>query len=942
MAPRPAKRRRTGSVKSGVPQISALLALRNEGNGRGFGSATTKAAFATLLQKARIPAVDKKDVGIILKDVRERILKAKEGGMVKWERVSGWFVEGYGLWLEGKRLNVCKGCEEVVVAGGWLLGMNSRGEDGVDVDIAVKMPGDVFGKRDFGGGRYWWKRALWLGWIAEVVAKDDEQWNDIRIGEECLGGHVYQPFLTMTSVKEPLLRVRLIPWIPDIDESFLVSNVELRADSMIVAHLSVLHKVTETCPEFAAAVVLLKLWGKRRRLRASSFCTTSILAQLLLTEKIPQATDSNHLVRATLAAIATLEGNLSSQVLPGTVSPGPSEINRWASEAQLVLTSDDCITYFCNPRGFKSIPAPAAALFDAFITVSLTEDGTIEKFMTELGKALLETDRVKGILPINVTPTGGCFGVFLDLINASRRVDICESDNDKDSFKEFWRGKSELRRFKNKGIKQAVVWSEEEEVVSQILEYLSSSRKWIDKTSCVFSDICTAAKTASDPGFTGANVAFSELSDVLRRCENIPLHMSSIQSSSPFLRRTAVLPPRPAPKSRYVEPVEVILTFESSSAWPFDATAIAASKAAFYCSLADALSKQGVKTTPTISFLDISLSGFYFRVILRVPTEVKVLDKIPSQRLLHVTEIAPAIHDRLRVIANLSFAPAARLAKKWLASQLLLDAMGTDPELLVDVLVAHGYTSNAIQPGSPMRGFIQFLTTVVESPWETQPLVVTLTTEGEELQQKMSESEVRAKVSNLTQGETTEGLQVIVLGDYEAALCTHGNGPEMVVTRRLRSSAAAALAWLQNSICISSDTTSCNFSQEPDFRTLFVADYTPYNAVITLTKQYISRRRGMQGGGKALVGFDVVAIFVNELQKELGDYCLFLFNRYGGDKICIVWRPEENHKFALSHVAYSKVIEPDGQLTRDRKAVVQAIRRIGGDIIEDIKVNSTV
>lgn len=126
----------------------------------------------------------------------------------------------------------------------------------------------------------------------------------------------------------------------------------------------------------------------------------------------------------------------------------------------------------------------------------------------------------------------------------------------------------------------------------------------------------------------------------------LPLRISSFQPISPEFRYTSLWPPMRHPLAMaskmsgvgaasnlksvgsVVHPLEVVLTFESTTDWPDEVHAIRATKQAFYLQLATLLRSHHSSTVRVIvtrSFLDVLYQGYAFRVHIYVPRELTLL-----------------------------------------------------------------------------------------------------------------------------------------------------------------------------------------------------------------------------------------------------------------------------------------------------------------------------
>ena len=126
-------------------------------------------------------------------------------------------------------------------------------------------------------------------------------------------------------------------------------------------------------------------------------------------------------------------------------------------------------------------------------------------------------------------------------------------------------------------------------------------------------------------------LAVEQLSALLLSLEETALGIVSIQEVDSAARRTACFTPPYHPYAdcthkptvedvkRCIDPIEVLISLETSGSWPVDADAFRVTKTAMYAQLSVALNKKGHYSRASHHFVDVFFQGFAFQ--LRFTTE---------------------------------------------------------------------------------------------------------------------------------------------------------------------------------------------------------------------------------------------------------------------------------------------------------------------------------
>eukprot|EP00178_Gracilaria_changii_P007782 TRINITY_DN242_c0_g4_i1.p1 TRINITY_DN242_c0_g4~~TRINITY_DN242_c0_g4_i1.p1 ORF type:complete len:1016 (-),score=151.62 TRINITY_DN242_c0_g4_i1:1690-4737(-) len=890
----------------------------------------------------------------------------------------------------------CTPPTSVRVIGGFMLGYSSNA-----LDVLIEMPSSLFHERDYLNYKYHDKRLLYLTYIARHFIKSEKgKWTNISLFGRCLNDDRSKPTLTLSPVGVPEIVIRLIPTyadgvfekerlaqnrrnvrpqgdssvVNDVTEATVMYNTSVLVDATLEQTLKLLHSTLSNVSSLRDTMVLLEAWRIRHRLFNSNFYFAAVIHDLISRGATPVRASREHLLRSVLTSIRS--GILKSVSLGGIrvgLCLEDSLLQRAAISAAAALRTMESsflaedpwygvVPYlFATARGTKCSPRPLSTCFDGFINVFMKEGSPTdnENVRKLLKRALFDTNRLRRLESVG----GGHFAFSINSFDdVCRKVDLKPSGWDANSFKQFWGSKSSLRRFKDGKIVEALIWTGGLSTLNEIVEYVVSKHLGDEvKSKVVFDDIDKAAGMSKmDEESARAIATFNQLASMLRSLEGLPLDILAVHASAPHLRRCGAYAIRPSSKNKFIQVLNVIATFESSGAWPDDAVAISAAKAAFYTALKSKLAERGIIAQATISFVDIQLADFVFRLRIRVDKEKVLLSKYPSQTdaLMWVTETAVRHHVNIRDVKSPVMGRVARLAKRWLNSHMLFSSMGDRADELVEVLVASVLTNpGAPVPKSSFRAFCQFLHLLAEFPWEVCPLTVPLRNlniadEQEEEAEGRIESEARDLRISAQKRFAEDGcaMDVYCEANEEGEAIPwfpKSHSPEAVVLRRIRETARASLNfvedWLQR---------GCSESLE----TVFSPSTDEFDAVFELNTKHIpfhkdSTLGALRTHGRStnlhswLADFDPMSILMKELSDRFDKYALFMMRINGGCELCVVWRPVvfKATKFSLRDAPFRVPTEDgkEGEIYISIEQLVSDIRRIGGDLITGVRLKES-
>lgn len=528
------------------------------------------------------------------------------------------------------------------------------------------------------------------------------------------------------------------------------------------------------------------------------------------------------------------------------------------------------------------------------------------------------------------------------------------------SFRSFWGEKSELRRFKDGSILEAVLWpcnsiAEKRTICEKIIKHLIQRHGDVDTSSFTYvaSQLDCVLQTRAESANSGTgeedaervNQVYNTLCKQIRALE-LPLSVSSLQGISPVFRGAEVFPPRACFKNSKVKPqpgkenladnvslpselkntswcpaMEVVLQFETSGKWPDDLTAIQHIKAAFHLRLAELLkSKCSLVTAASRHHLDVLKDGFVFRVKIMHYREMVLLQKSDisqesktdhekkakelERELTHLPLLTSTLHGIQQQFSG--YSGTVRLAKRWVSAQLLCDHM---TEECIELLVASLFLSPApfAPPRSPFIGFLRFLHLLSSTDWQTTPIVLNFNNDisAEEYQ------EITSKFSN--NRARLPAIFISTPRDKFTSLWTKDK-PSKQIVNRLSLLARESHSVLEHQI------KTCAL-QTTDFKLIFRPPLDHYDVIIHLHHRLLPRRtqaldrvkHSTEGTSISsplvllpVVNFDPTRLYLEELKEAFSEVAVFFHDVYGGDIIGVLWKPYSfvPAQFKVLHVQY--------------------------------------
>lgn len=565
-----------------------------------------------------------------------------------------------------------------------------------------------------------------------------------------------------------------------------------------------------------------------------------------------------------------------------------------------------------------------------------------------------------------------------------------------EEFRQLWGLRSELRRFQDGAITEAVLWEgktacEGRLVPRQIIPYLLQLHADIPE-SCVryvggmLDDVMKASRQVQSTGEEESLAvvqSYDDLSRKLWRLEGLPLSITSVQGAHPALRYTQVFPPVPvkldytfferdkASRSlvplegkacpTYISPVKVICHMEGSGKWPRERTALRHIKAAFHISLGELLAKQHQYTCrPCPNHLDVWKDGLAFRVQVAYHREPQVLRESRSaEGLLVVTDNEEAqaleletVHEPLLTSTlhglqqqHACFGAVCRLAKRWLGAQLFSDDITEDT---ADLLVASLFLQPApfTPPGSPQVGLLRFLWLLSSFDWRNNPLVVDLNS------QLTAADHIEIRNDFMASRESLPTMFIATPKDKKRSMWTK-QAPNVQMLQRAVMVAAESLKVLEAQLMEAGQLQDVRVALRPpldayDVLIHLIPKQVPllYQAV---DRPYANFSRGIMtgssvvgtGGAMPVIDFNPVALYLAELREAFGDLALFFCDPYGGTVIAVLWKPKafKPMPFKTSQMVARRVdvTGEEAHTVPNIEAILEDLRVMGKGLVKSVE-----
>ncbi|RXG60932.1 Nucleolar protein 6, partial [Armadillidium vulgare] len=537
-------------------------------------------------------------------------------------------------------------------------------------------------------------------------------------------------------------------------------------------------------------------------------------------------------------------------------------------------------------------------------------------------------------------------------------------------FREFWGDLSSLRRFRDSTFHEAVLWMENGvpvgdrrlilgKIVQCIMkQHFGVPSKNVQYIASQLEDLLRPRVLIAQENFkygTGEElisstiISFDNLAKKLRSLE-LPLQVTSVQSTSDVLKHAIVFPPLPTRVPRpfvqneskrlktndyqtvseenirspfYRPAINVQIFLEISGKWPDDLVAIKSIKQEFLQKISELLGKDGITCVVLPSCVLVVWEGYVFNIQICYRREIYLLKSLDtvvvSETGRHDAEASFSLEKEIEILPKLTsslnslqseylcFSGSIRLVRRWVSSQLLIPHF---PHIVIDIIVAYLFLNPYpySPPNTPHVSLLRFMKLMASTNWKCTPLFVNLRSEltvndEDQLTSRFTNSrsffpplfictpcELRPlpDVSDPTPDDWNKRLKY--------ASCWSRTNPSLVILGRMKVVAEAALKVFE----------SCLWKKNFDFKALFRPQMTDYNAVIYLKETLISRRlenvdnkeemcfdsyTHSKGELLPVTNFDPVQLYLRELREAFSNDALFFHDEHGGTAIGVLWKP---------------------------------------------------
>ncbi|KAI8075247.1 Nrap protein [Gongronella butleri] len=437
-------------------------------------------------------------------------------------------------------------------------------------------------------------------------------------------------------------------------------------------------------------------------------------------------------------------------------------------------------------------------------------------------------------------------------------------------------------------------------------------------------------------GFQPVLNAFTQFSKQLRAIDDaLPLLISNVYPLSSTMRQATVHLPSPVDFAnmdaypttlRYIPAIDVSVQLERSHKWPSDMVAMQKVKHAFHLKMADELQAKYHIVSAVVDnvdeanpyaangHLDVYYHGFIFRCHLHVEQENELLTRLVESKASPVSKIhltAPqralakqALHQHTVLFTHRrehtfniqklcarfpAFSSTMRLVKRWFASHLLSAQV---PEEVMELLCAsifldaYPYTA----PANAATGFARVMHLLATWDWPNAALIV-------DIEEEMTAADRETVVTSFEHQRLASAVpKCMVLATAQ----------DLQGTRWwLPGQASPGVVARIQSLAMASCTVLTQATRDKDYLRLFVTPMADYNVVFQLdparctryfhalrpNQKFIADTDLSELGQQPYADLDTVSRLVHDIQTTYGSLVMVFYDKYGGDKIALVWNP---------------------------------------------------
>jgi len=499
------------------------------------------------------------------------------------------------------------------------------------------------------------------------------------------------------------------------------------------------------------------------------------------------------------------------------------------------------------------------------------------------------------------------------------------SSKEAQEFREFWGDRSQLRRFQDGVVKEVVVWSgDKEDVVGSAVRAVVGRHH---KGCEVEERGAWGDKLLSGDGGGEAKAVLDKLVPVLYGLDNLPLKVAAVSALGEQARRSKIgqdiikevggktvkeekgvakLTGKVGMAALTVEPLDAMLVAEHSGKWPKDAEAVRRVRLAWLMEVGRQLEKQVEKAKVKVmgERLVVMMSGQVLRFCVgeRGDCDTGLVSELCSW-LSGVDKTIPA------------WSGCVRLAKRWVASQLL----SSIPTTAIEVSVATVLSSSPHTPSSPTPAFLLWLHTIATHDWNYSPL----TYPG------CATTMPRTSLPPM------------------AILCPHSPSP---------SYWSRSVTWPELQRLVNLATLSIASNPSPE---IFTPSLVCYEALIHLKPLQVPTRnlaisslleaRDLHTTSSTevttlpILSHNPVSIYVATLQSCYGNLANFYYDKFGGTVVAVklVTKLEEKEKEKVKLGEMTNKMVSEGKVSINWGAVIEDWSILGEGLVKEVEIINT-
>ncbi|VDM44218.1 unnamed protein product [Toxocara canis] len=118
-----------------------------------------------------------------------------------------------------------------------------------------------------------------------------------------------------------------------------------------------------------------------------------------------------------------------------------------------------------------------------------------------------------------------------------------------------------------------------------------------------------------------------------------------------------------------------------------------------------------------------------------------------------------------------------------------------------------------------------------------------------------------------------------------------------------------------------------------------------FDALIYLRGKHLVRRKAVKGKSLQNVlpvcDYDPLGNYLNALRASFGHFAIFFHDKYNGDRIGMVWKPEalKPKEANISNSLYRYLNAEDGTMHLDRQSIREDMVVLGRGIVRNVVLN---